>query len=408
MAYPTSYRSGAASPQPARQGFWRDESGYARFPDRGTWGNPTRPTGDPTPPPRPFSRPPPPTPLIPPDPATRPQQDIPWFERSRNRVRGFRIPLGGALGVGAAILGASEMLWPGDQWRFPHVPPPAGWSHPCGPLGWPGPPYANAIRVVFAGGICTTPGCGTGNQSLGGAAYLPDANTRCIRYFYAPKMDVLPAIRAYLSDQYTANPAPGNIRVMSGYPAPISSQWAPFLPPGLRADVIAHPNTLWEIPATGTDPAPFSPVRGDTAPEPENAPEPAPRPSHGGLSFQPSYPEIRTPPREREQKVDPRLGAAYRFLGSLGTWTHFVNALHKSLPPKYSHRRRTLKQKLQDLYQHWDEVDLERAIRHLFQYWVRYKAAGWAYGRAQRYLVEALGPRRGYEVYRALVRAGAL
>lgn len=410
MAYPTSYRRGAAGPQNARRNFWRDESGFLRFPDgRGTWENPTRPRRPTTWPSRPFVRPPPPSPLIPPDPATRPNQDIPWWERGRaTRAPGFHMPLGRTLGWLGLAVGVSEMLWPGDQWRFPHVPPPSGWSHVCGPSAWPGPPYLQATRTVFASGICTTPGCGTGLQSIGGFSYLPDASSRCMRTYWGPHAGLLPAERFYLSDQYTVNPAANNVQIMAHYPVGVSSQLAPYLPPGVHAEVVAVPVSLWEIPATQTSPDPFGTTRANTAPDLGPAPSPSPSPNGRGLSYQPNYPEIRPRERERERKLDPRVGVLFKFFSQVGTWHSFVNALHRSLPPRYSHRRRTLQQKLQDIYQHYDEIDLDRAVRYLGQYWLKYKLAGWAYGRVQKELVRLLGPNAGMDVYRGLVNAGLI
>lgn len=409
MSYPASYRRRVAGPQQARGSFWRNESGFLRFPDgRGTW---QHPTGDPVAPARPLIRPPPPEPLIPPDPATRPQQDIPWWERGRAQRRNtFHLPIGRTLGYVGLALGVAEMLWPGDQWRYPHVPPPAGWSHVCGPTPWPGPPYAQATRTLFAAGICTTPGCGVGLQSIAGFTYLPAANSRCMRTYWGPNVALLPAERYFLSDQYTVNPALNNVQVMAHYPTQVSSRVSLYLPPGLHVEVMPMPLSLWEIPATQSDPRVGVTERVDGASETRTATatltqaQPAPR----GLSFQPNYPEVRPPPRTREQKINAAAGAAFRFLGAIGTWHSFVNALWRSLPPKYSHKRRSFAGKLQDIYQHWDEVDLDRAARVLFQYWVMYKAAGWAYGSAYNYLVRVYGPREGPEIYRSLVRAGML
>lgn len=322
---------------------------------------------------------------------------------SRSGVSRFA---GRAFGLGSVLLSLSEMLWPGEQYRFPWTPPPTGMTHVCGPTGWPGPPYIRSVRVFYQNFTVNTPVCGLGGQSVAGYTTAPTVSTRSVIYFWGPNALLLPAERYFVDDQYTSVPAVGVLPSLRFYPALISSQAAPLLPPGVSVEVLPDPQPIYQVPATQSNPSPFATTRGSTETDTAtlgDAPLVSPSPSPGGLSYQADYPEVRPRPRERERKMAPGAGLMFKFFSQVGTWHSFVNALHRSLPPRYSHRRRNLQQKLQDIYQHYDEIDLDRAARYLFQYWLQYRAGMWAYGRVQKSLVDQLGPRDGNNLYRWMI-----
>lgn len=404
MGYPTSYRQGRrrTALRSSLRDFIGNESGLARFPglDRGTWEHPL-PVGDPVKP-LPLRPVPEPIPLQPPDPATRRQQDIPWFERSRGLSAGRFF---GYLGLAVTV---ADYLWPSGQNQYPFTPPAPGMTHLCGPTGWPGPPYQNSLRTFMRDAATITPFCGLGGQSFAGADILPQPNTHTIYTVWGPNTALLPVERWSIEamDSFPAGPVP-LLTTHAQYALNVSPAIVDLIGPGVNVSVVAVAYPPFpSVPREQVADSPYATTRSSTALDTD--PAPSPRADAGGLHYEADYPEVRPRPRERERKVDPSVGAIFRVFSQIGTWHSFVNALWHSLPPTYSHRRRNFQQRLLDIYLHFGEIDLDRAIRYLLKYYVGYKAAGWAYGRAQKTLVEAFGPQRGIEIYRGLVNAGLL
>lgn len=410
MAYPTAYRTRSSSsrgPRNAASEFLSNESGFLRFPDgRGTWGNPTkfRPIGDPVPPAPPLQRPPPPTPLIPPDPATRPQQDIPWWERGRGSLS----RVAGAAALGYALYDFGKDFWPQGEFTYPRQGPfPPGWAAQCGPTGYPGFPYRPHIYYYYSIAAAPPLNCGLGGQAFNLALGMPAPAKNYVHIIWGTNVVLEPIKRYYIDTQMAypgSPPVSEQLNPIRYFPPSVPSWAVPYLPPGVAVNVVPVPAPFPSIPRQQVAPTPYATSRSST----ESAPSPKPNPSPGGLSFQPSHPEVRPRPREKEKKVDPVVGQIFKFFSQVGTWHSFVNALHRSLPAKYSHRRRSFQQKLEDIYSHFGEIRWERAVRELFKYWVTYKAAGWAYGRVQRHLVEVYGPNDGIRLYRSMVQAGLL
>lgn len=412
MAYPTAYRSRSSSrggPRNAASEFLSNESGFLRFPDgRGTWGNPTKfsPIGDPVPPRPPLQLPPPPIPLTPPDPATRRQQDIPWWERGTGRLG----RVAGAAALAWGLYDYAKDFWPQGEFTYPRQGPlPAGWAVQCGPTGWPGPPYRPNIYYYYSIAAAPPLNCGLGGQAFNLALGMPTANSNYVHIIWGTNVILEPVKRYYIDTQAAypgAPPLNSQVTPVRYFPPSVPSHAVPYLPPGVAVNVIPSPMPFPSIPRQQVAPTPFASTRSST--ELGVSPSPKPNPSPGGLSYRPSHPEVRPPPREKERKTDPVIGRIFKVMSQVGTWHSFVDALHRSLPAKYSHRRRSFRQKLEDIYQHYDEIRWERAARELFKYWLMYKAAGWAYGRVQRHLVELYGPNDGIRLYRSMVNAGLL
>lgn len=402
MGYPTAYRnrSGAnAGLQRAWRDFPTNESGFVRFPDgRGTWGNPTKYPGQPAPfrlPPQPYQ------PLTPVDPATRRQQDIPWFERrtASRAAAGVEVApfLGRAVPWALLALGIADDLWPSGP-RYAYTPPPAGWTHVCGPNAYPGPPYRNVVRCFYSPTQNNFASCGLGGQSMAGLQVAPSAAIRTVLYTYGPNTALLPVERWFIFDQYTcaqALPQPSPLLSNAFNPVSLPSVAVASAPIGAW-NVVPTPLPFYLVPYAENGSSPFSNARisVDVAPRP--------KPSPGGLQFEPNYPDVVPPIRERERKIAPEAGIAFKVFSQIGSWTSFVSALRRSLPKKYRTRNANTAQKLQDIYQHWDKMDLNAAIRSLGAFWLRYKAAGYAFGKIQQEFVRMFGP-RGYQLYRGFM-----
>lgn len=404
MAYPVSYRHSARrGPQGRLRTFLRDESGFLRFPDGpARWAN--RRIGDlPVLPSRRYVVPPPPETLIPPDPATRRQQDIPWFERARGFSRAL-----GLIGLGLTIYDQVTGYWPSGQFRNAlTVAPGAGWNHICGPTPWPGPPYANALKSFYRNSVGTTPFCGLGGQIFN-LPVIPSTTTRAIFNVWGPNLPLkqMGLLRWYVAEQWNKPlPAQAFPKALTQFPRTLPQELVTRAPPGVFYNVVpsSHPFALLRSnprqqvagnPYQSVAASPSARVVVRVAVEP------------GGLSYRPSYPDVRPPPRERERKTSGKLGVAFKVLSQIGSWNSVVSAFWYALPRSARGDSRLIHNKLRDLYQHYDEIDLRRAVENALRYWLGYKAAGYAYGRSYQALVKRFGVNEGTRIYRGLASLG--
>nr|DAV47966.1 MAG TPA: hypothetical protein [Microviridae sp.] len=397
MAYPTRYRgSPRASPQGPLGRFLSDESGYVRFPG-----------GDKLPFRVPLALPPikelpqPQYPLVPPDPATRRQQDIPWFERGR----GLRIPIGAALSALAIV----EMAWPSGQATRAVQPIPSGYSLICGPVGWPGPPYMNAIRVGYFGPPASPPDfCGSGGQSLAGVDEVPSPSTSTIRYYYGPNTALLPLERYFVSQTVTDAGGALELTPIRMYAYAVPQYAMPRTPPGLPVEVVPSPSFARPYGRAGSLGDVSHAGSGGDFSAPMATPVTASRGGSRGLFVSPAAPDERPPPRDREKKLGPKVGAFFRLVQEFGNWNGLAYALWASLPARYRTPHANTAQRLGDLIDHWEHVDAEKAVVNLGKFYLGYLLGRAAYGRAQAHLISMLGPRLGWSVYRALVTGGYL
>lgn len=102
-------------------------------------------------------------------------------------------------------------------------------------------------------------------------------------------------------------------------------------------------------------------------------PNPPVRPGEGG-------PVVGRPPRgTKERKVHARNMAPglWNVANMASEAADFVEAFHDALPPKYRSKDASTAQMLEDLYRHWDKVDMSKALTNL----IMNEAKDWAIGK---------------------------
>lgn len=314
----------------------------------------------------------------------------------------------GALSLGLLALELFETLYPSRQFQRPVVALPATWSVICGPVGYPGLPYINALLPQYFGPLATPPDhCGLGGQAVSDINNYPTPFTSTVRFYYGPNQALLPVER-YFVDQTVSGSDP--------ITNPVYAYSPPMIP--MRSPTYVRPpvsHTLVPVVPMSTNYPPLPWPQAGTQAGAEHtlgepvSPKPATNAAPGGLSYGPRAPDTPPDPREREKKFGGKAAAAvFGALQQFGNWNGMVYALWKALPEKYRSRRPGTHGRIRDLWRHWDKLDGRRAVDNLAAYYAGYLAGRVAYGRVQAYLIRTLGPDRGWRVYRAMVNAGVI
>jgi len=354
-------------------------------------GRPARPSRPPSPAPRPSPRPTPslPRPAVP---RPRPQQ----VPSRPGGVRFWRHPLLWSEVAAGAILWAFYTPQQTGSWDLAG----AGFANICGPVA-DDPAYAAAHIWRFSDGLCTTPGCGTGNQSIAGSDFAPSDSSRCARLWQGPRLTN--PFRYHLIEQWSRNeegPVTGTPTRPHYYGAPgHPNQWPvdlplppPFWIPGGLPAPTPMPTPYPAVPARPQSPLPtpgaevsesgnginYSPIRPDVWSDPGTSldlyppgnPNPQPWPAP---RFNPRPPG----PKERELKakwISPVTAKLWRLLGQVTEGIDFVAALYNALPKSVRRRVRaennffvTPRDKAEALWRYWREINLNEAMRQLIR-----------------------------------------
>lgn len=387
-SFPTSYRGGGRSGQSALRNFWQDTRGYlgpaGPLPQQLS-PNPWRPV-----PVRPFGRPPAPGPFVPANPNNPlgpPDIDLPLEPAISPGTLSAEVVVGRLAPWALLALQLYDMVIPSGGRNF--AMPPSNWVHVCGPFGYPGPPYRNCVNWTWNGSVsvggCIVPLPGQA-LTINNSFFLPPFGdpAHTIIYAYGPNEALLPTERWYTYDQWSA-PAPGPVNppgfnIMLGVaPVSLPHELLPFVGPAVLV------NPLPVAPPVGHPPTPDQQRGYITDLEP--AVDPHPKPGDLGVSHVPKIPDTRPRPREREHKAAGSAARGFQILSQLGSWNSLVHALHRSLPKDCRARGRNTGAQIAALYKHASCLELGAAAWELSNFWVRYKFAGWSYGRIQRYMV---------------------
>lgn len=271
----------------------------------------------------------------------------------------------------------------------------AGFTKICGPVDPDPSTYFSDTLWRFSGSICTSPGCGTGNQSIAGYDVTPNANTSCARLFEGPRYSN--PLRYRLIEQWSrpnaqdgTTPAaiPGRAPFYGNPTYP--QEWPVDLPlpeiwqiPGGQPAPTPMPTPYPAIPLRPTFPFPEVGIqidqRGngirfqvpnqdpdtvtDVFPPPSPRPRPQPRPR-----LNPRGPRPRE--RERKAKLTGAGAALWKLLGQATEVSEFFAAMYRALPKA---RRDQIKRenngfvtpwdKAEALWRYYDEIDLAEAFR---------------------------------------------
>lgn len=258
-----------------------------------------------------------------------------------------------------------------------------GFNHICGPNGWPGPPYLPQIKRVFTNSPLTTPVCGTGLQATGTSPptsdIYPVPNTRRVVDYWVH--DTL-LNRGFVNEQWSrptamqAIPNRYNIPIQPYRLMPTANArlggWNPLLN---IVDVVPTPVALSSS-FNGEPPFPEGPERGYAIPT-------GPNNFRGNQlnGFTDPYTGVRlrvsvaSNPRdqrpedrekERKNEAGSRLGrmaiSGFRGLQTWGSINGAIDALWRAIPRSSRPAgKRSWWQKYQDVYEHFDEIDLATA-----------------------------------------------
>lgn len=325
---------------------------------------------------------------------------------------GYGRALGTGTALGIALWWALNNDW---NWATNPLPSVPGWQHVCGPFPWPGPPYLQNTHWTWLPTAIT--GC---IAPLGGQALIVDVapapGDDTLLLSYGPNQNG----RYYVYDHY--------VRPAGGADPALAPQYRPMpvirgpgaglagLPTDFVPNPMAPPIGLspWFPPEP---PYPQGPSRGYVAPGgPYNSTgaidlvQNAQGQSLSVRTSQQREPDRRPPPRERERKLESQSRAGRLLIGTwkaMQTWGQIngaVNALWHALPKSARTANARWWQKYDDVYRHFDEIDLEQAALNSAAYAASIRAFGAAYSAQNRFLRAHAGENMGWRIDRGLNR----
>lgn len=374
-SYPASYR-GRRSPGP-QWGFVAPVGGMLAW-QRSA--NPWRPT-----PMRPFGRPMSPGPFRPVNPANPlgpPDIDLPLEPAVSPGALSSEVLVARLAPWALAALVLYDMVRPSGARKI--AVPGSNWTHVCGAFPYPGPPYRNCTVWEFGASVALTCLVPLPLQGASTANNLPilqpgNVQARNVIYYYGPHEGLYPTLRYYSYDQWSSPTNPPTTFASLAYRGPalvaLPAAVLPFVGPAVLV-------TLLPVAPPVGSALTFGQSRGYL----DADVQPKPSAHSDGVSYVPRLPDSRPRPREREHKASGTAAKGFQLLSQFGSWNSLVHALHRSLPKSCRHGR-SYGSMMSDLYSHANCLELGAASWELANFWVRYKFAGWTYGRVQRHLL---------------------
>lgn len=324
--------------------------------------------------------------------------------------------VGRAAGVGAAL---GAILWwalnEDFNWATQAQPYIPGWEHVCGPFPWPGPPYLHQTHWTWIPTAIT--GC---IAPLGGQALVVDVapapGDDTLLWSFGPNQNG----RYYVYDHYV-RPDGGPDPALRPHYVPVPAIRGPGV--GLAAnpaDFVAHPIAppIWASPWFPPEPPyPQGPSRGYVA-----GPLNYTRGSYDavtnseGLSLVVNAPQQRPrdrrpEPREKERKLElgSRAGrlmiTSFKALQTWGQINGAVDALWRAIPKRFRSERASWWKKYEEVFTHFDKIDLGQAAVNAAVYAAQIRAFGAAYAAQNRAMRRMFGERGGWQMDRSLNNA---